>query len=76
VSVHIGVMTLQEETSKSAIDCFQFSGYTEDYDSPTRLKSAAILLVTAVIAVPVGIIAMVVIPFFLGVRALLNVARG
>jgi hypothetical protein len=32
--VHIGDITFQDETTKSAIGTFQISGHTDDYDSP------------------------------------------
>ncbi len=61
---------------ESPVGIFQFTPDSEDYESPTRGQAVVALLGTAFLAVPAGIIALTVVPFILGARALRSLARG
>lgn len=71
-------MTTSATAPGSPVDLFQFSSDSEDYDSPTRGESVVLLLGTAFLAVPAGIIGLALVPLILGgraVRRLVNASR-
>lgn len=63
-------------TATSPVDLFQFSSDSEDYEFPSRGQAALILLGTAVLAVPVGIVGLTAAPLILGVRAVRGLLKG
>lgn len=69
-------MTTSATLSGSPVDLFQFSSDTEDYDSPTGGESVVLLLGTAFLAVPAGLIGLAVVPFILGARAVRRLANA
>lgn len=68
-------MTTSATPTGSPVDLFQFSSDSEDYDSPTPGESVVLLLGTAFLAVPAGIIGLAVVPFILGARAVRRLVR-
>jgi hypothetical protein len=60
----------------SPVAVFEFTSDSEDYESLTRGEAALVLLGTAFLAVPAGIVGLAVVPFILGARALRNLAKG
>lgn len=66
------MVSMTSVATDSPVAVFEFSSDSEDYDSPTRGEAALVLLGTAFLAIPAGIIGLAVVPFLLGARALRN----
>ena len=62
-------MVAMTTATDSPVAVFDFTSDSEDYESPTRGEAVLVLLGTALLAVPVGIISLTAAPFILGARA-------
>lgn len=69
-------MTSEAIAPGSPVDLFQFNSDSEDYDPLTRGQTVAVLLGTAFLAVPAGLVGLAVVPFILGARGLRRLANA